>query len=185
MAYLLITRPNHDPATTYLYVWSKEIIAFAKSKGVTVLDLKKEKATRAILEKYLNNRKASFIFINGHGTEDDIRGYRDETIIDKSTKSNHISGSLIYARSCNAGNKLGKVLVNNGLKAFIGYKTSFSFHVLFGLTNRPQEDRLAALFLSPSNLIGSTLIKGGTTQDAHDRSIRPDATKSLFAPFFN
>ena len=75
MAYLLITRPNHDLATTYLYVWSQEIVSLAKSKGIMTIDLEKEKVTRSSLEKYLGKKKIGFIFINGHGNEDSICGY--------------------------------------------------------------------------------------------------------------
>lgn len=170
MAYLLITRPNHDLATTYLYVWSQEIISLAKAKGIAIIDLEKEKVTRLSLEEYLANKRVGFVFMNGHGSEDRIGGYLDETIIDESTKPELVKSSIIYARSCNAGKKLGVVLVNKGVRAFIGYKTNFSFHFTVGSTTRPKEDRLAAKFLMPSNIVGSTLLKGGTAEEAHQRS---------------
>lgn len=47
---LLITRPFYDPATTYLSVWSEDIINHAKDKNLRVIDLKQKDANRATLE---------------------------------------------------------------------------------------------------------------------------------------
>jgi len=172
MAYFLITRPNHDLPTTYLHAWSTAVTQQAEKSGFSIIDLDKEKANRPNLEKYLTTKKASFIFLNGHGSEDVICGYMDEVLLDKSTKPESINDSIIYARSCNAGSRLAPTLVSKGLKAFIGYKEAFSFHYLVDYASKPLKDKLAELFLTPSNLVGSTILKGSTVSDAHDRSSR-------------
>jgi hypothetical protein len=58
-----------------------------------------------------------------------------------------------------------------GVKAFIGYTKSFAIGINNNFVFRPKEDPLARLFLEPSNLVGTTLIKGNTVKEAHERSI--------------
>ncbi len=171
MAGILFTRPNHDQITNYISQWSESIISLAKTKGFAVFDLPGTKADRESLEKYLVSKKPNFLFLNGHGSSNIVCGYNDEILIDKHTESSMIKGLIIYARSCNAGERLGNILVSNGVKAFIGYTKSFAIGINNNFVFRPKEDPLARLFLEPSNLVGATLIKGNTVKEAHDRSI--------------
>ena len=171
MAGILFTRPNHDQITNYISQWSETVIALAKTKGFVVLDLVGKKADRESLEKYLVSHKPDFSFLNGHGSSDVICGYNDEILIDKVTEPSIVKGLIIYARSCNAGENLGNILVANGAKAFIGYTKSFAIGINNNFVSRPKEDPLARLFLEPSNLVGTTLIKGNTVKEAYDRSI--------------
>ena len=41
---LLITRPQHDETTNYLYFWAESVIEEAKKRNFEVLDLKGRKA---------------------------------------------------------------------------------------------------------------------------------------------
>lgn len=52
---VLITRPNHDYPTTYLYHWSKLVIDEASSKRMKVLDLDGKKAKNQIFIVILLN----------------------------------------------------------------------------------------------------------------------------------
>lgn len=171
MAGILFTRPNHDQITNYISQWSESIISLAKTKGFAVFDLPSRKADRESLEKYLVSKEPDFLFLNGHGSSDVVCGYNDEVLIDKNTESSLVKGLIIYARSCNAGEHLGNFLVSNGVKAFIGYTKSFAIGINNNFVFRPKDDPLAKLFLEPSNLIGTTLIKGNTVKEAHERSI--------------
>lgn len=171
MAGILITRPNHDQITTYISLWSEAVISVAKSKRHVILDLLGKKASRKTLEQYLTSNNPVFLFLNGHGSSDEICGYNDEVIIDDTTPSKLLQGVIIYARSCNAGENLGTVLVAKGATAFIGYTKSFSIAMQNKFASRPKEDPLARLFLEPSNLIATTIIKGNTVLEAHQRSI--------------
>lgn len=171
MAGIIITRPNHDQITTYISLWSETVIVFAKAKGHAIFDLFGKKADKISLEKYLSSNKPNFLFLNGHGSSDVVCGYNDEVLLDDKTQPILIKGLIIYARSCNAGENLGQILVTMGVKAFIGYTKSFSFAISNKFVFRPKEDPLAKLFLEPSNLVGTTLIKGNTVIEAHGRSI--------------
>lgn len=123
---ILITRPNHDLTTNYLYFWSEAVIDVAKKHNLTILDLNKNKANRRNFDSYIKHKHPHFIFLNGHGSDIVITGYNNEVLID-SSNNKMIATSIIYARSCDSGKILGKVLINNGVSAFIGYKRKFVF----------------------------------------------------------
>ena len=50
---MLITRPNHDPATNYLYFWSQELIYQAKKQNIQKLTLSSATKEDAELIPYL------------------------------------------------------------------------------------------------------------------------------------
>ena len=130
---LLITRPNHDNTTNYLYYWSVSVVDEAKKKGFDVYDLFGKKA-------------------------------------DKENKAQFVNKSIIYARSCDAGSVLGRELVKEGAMAFIGYVRKFIFAYTSSKITKPLQDSLAGLFLEPSNLVVTTIIKGHSVLVADQRS---------------
>lgn len=164
---LLVTRPYHDPVTRYLCVWSEQVVALAKSKGFIAYDLKGDKSRRSNFESYLVAKNPAFLFLNGHGSAEIIAGHNNEPLIDMASSSKR---TIIYARSCDAGRVLGPHLVKNGVQSFIGYKRKFICGYSPDKILKPRQDPIARLFLEPSNLVASTLIKGHTTSEAHDRS---------------
>lgn len=166
---VLLTRPEHDPVTKYLCIWSEEIIPLAKSKGMKVYDLKGKKAKRSEFESYTRANQPALFFMNGHGDANVITGHDNEPIVDDST---YLKDGVVYARSCDAGRSLGQHLVNNGARSFIGYRRKFIFGHMPEKMTKPLKDPIARLFLKPSNLIPSTLIKGNTADEAHNRSKR-------------
>lgn len=181
---ILVTRPNHDSTTDYLYHWSKPVIDVANKKMFKVLDLDGKKANRKYFESYLESKNPSLVFLNGHGSENEIAGYDNEILIDSSSlDSKKLSNKILYARSCRSALVLGKNSVSKGgVKAFIGYSRDFVFLIDKNYITRPYLDPVAKLFLEPSNLIPTTLIKGHTSKEAHIRSkaaMRTNLFKSL------
>jgi|ERR1039458_792932 hypothetical protein len=165
---VLVTRPRHDPITNYLYYWSTELLKMANQKGMDVFDLAGEKATRKNFESYAC-KQPSLVFMNGHGNADTITGDSNKPIVDKKSS---IKTSVIYARSCDSAAALGQILVSGATKAFIGYKRKFVMVYLPTHMHKPLNDPLARLFLEPSNLAVSTILKGHTVQEANLRSKR-------------
>ncbi len=164
---LLITRPKYDIVTKYFFAWSEEILNMAKQKGMTVCDLRERKATRRSFDSYAAKLRPSVICLNGHGNADMIAGQDDEPLVDASSA---LPGAMVYARSCDAGERLGPELIGRGTRAFIGYRRKFMFGYLTDFLTRPKEDPIAALFMEPSNLAVSTLIKDHSADEAHRRS---------------
>lgn len=167
---LLVTRPIHDSATNYLYHWSLVVIDEAKRKQVPVYDVKGEKATRATFISYLRSKHPGFLFLNGHGDAACVTGHNNEVLLDDSVEQGLVFGSIIYARSCDSGRLLGHKLIQRGVAAFIGYARKFLVGTTRSKVTKPLEDRLAKLFLEPSNLIPTTILKGHTVLDAHERA---------------
>ena len=166
---ILITRPNHDLATTYLYWWSKKVIDKCQEKEIKYFDLKGKKASKKNFDSYLKKNNPSFIFINGHGSEEVVTGWDNEILL-KVGGQLDVRGRIIYARSCMAGLKLGKVSVDSGAKTFIGYTKNYVLLFLTTKKTRPLSDNLSALFLEPSNLIPISLINGNTVEEADRKS---------------
>lgn len=169
---LLITRPNHDPTTDYLCRWSELIVAKAIEKKFVILDLHGVKATRAAFLSYVQSKKPTLVILNGHGSSEIVAGYNNEPLLSTDDSCGNLVGKIIYIRSCNCGNELGNYLIHNDVKVFIGYKRKFMFFRDTTFTTRPLSDPVAKLFLEPSNLVATTLIKGHTAVEAHNRSRR-------------
>lgn len=167
---ILITRPNHDITTNYLCFWTEPVITLVKNKGLTFYDLLGPKASRKNFVSYLENTP-DFVFINGHGSENLITGDKNEIILDKENVSFTSKIKIVYARSCQAAKILGELLIKNGVLTFIGYTKNFVFLREKSKISHPLDDRFAKLFLEPSNLVATTIIKGHNVLEAQNRSL--------------
>lgn len=167
---ILITRPNHDPTTNYLFYWSLPVIKLAQKKQVGVLDLSGTKASHKYFWSYISSRSPSLVFINGHGNEKSVTGQHNEPIITLESKTSNLVNSILYVRSCSSAEVLGAHLVTNGASCFIGYKREYIFFRNLDFDTRPLEDPIARFFLEPSNLIPTTILKGYSAGVAYTRS---------------
>ena len=164
----LITRPDYDLVTKYLCLWSQEVISTAESKSFAFYDLKGVKATKSKLDSYINSHNPGFIFLNGHGNTNIITGHDHEVIIQEDSK---LGEAIVYARSCDSGERLGGILVaKKSVRAFVGYRRKFILGYTPEKMMKPLEDEIAKLFLEPSNLMGTIILKGHKVSDAHNRS---------------
>lgn len=167
---ILITRPNHDPTTNYLYHWCKPVIELANSKRYILHDLARSRANRAEFQSHLRSRKIDFILFNGHGNEKMICGHLDEPLVESGSDLSHIKGVLMYIRSCQVMSALGNEIIRSGALACIGYTRKFSFFRSTSHVTHPLSDPYAKFFLDPSNLVATTILKGNTMGDAYKRS---------------
>ena len=97
---MIITRPNHDFATKYLFRWSQTVITLAKKRKILVIDLKGRRVSRVELTKSVKKNAADFIFINGHGNDDLVTGYNNQILVQFNDNEKLFSGKIVYARSC-------------------------------------------------------------------------------------
>lgn len=165
---MLITRPNHDITTNYLYYWSEQIIDFASEKGVSVFDLAGKKATKNEFVGRMKKLNPKFVMFNGHGNPGAIGGYNNETLVDMKNIE-ILEGRIIFSRSCSSAQVLGASSVKNG-GAFIGYNDDFVFLIDNAHVTKPLNDKLAALFLAPSNHVAVALLKQHSAGEATERS---------------
>jgi hypothetical protein len=167
MSRMIITRPEHEPATRYLSCWSGYIIEAAIKKNIDVTDLRREKAVRKELEGRL------LVILNGHGSDECVLGHNDKELINIKSNGDLLKGRVTYAVSCNSAKLLGKYCADTNT-AYIGYNEKFVFNAEARHLSHPLEDKRAARFLQSSNQVSLSLIKGHTAKESSDNS------KSLF-----
>ena len=167
---IVVTKPEHDVVTNYLSDWSNEVIVDAQKLNKGVKELVHDKANKNDFEKFVKSQKPSFIFLNGHGSPDSVMGHKDEILVKKDLNENILSGSIVYAVSCESALELGPAAVENGARAYIGYVAPFAFLTNTSSECIPDEDGLAKWFKEPSNQVPFNILKGKTAQESHTKS---------------
>lgn len=168
---LLMTCPEYDDATAYLTYFSKEIINEAVEKSLKFKIVRDKNLKTEPFSKIINKLDYRLIVLNGHGSEDAVFGYKQNVIIQLNKNEHLLKERLVYARSCNVGAKLGKELMKATMNgAFIGYNLPFMFYMDSEWTAKPHNDKIAKLFIEPSNLIPISIIKGNSAIDAHNNA---------------
>lgn len=167
---ILITRPNCDPLTNYLYYWCNPVIYEAKKKCFTILDLSSKKANKKCFESYPKKNKPSLFFLNGHGSSECVTGDEIKPLVEVGKNESIFNKAIVYARSCNAAKLLGIKSVEKGAIAFIGYIDKFYLGYKQSRITEPLKDSLAKLFLEPSNLIPISLLKGNSVNKSYEKS---------------
>ncbi len=169
---LLITRPRYEKVTHYLYYWSDVIVAAAKKRVGGVIDLKKKKASKKLVESYLAKQNPDTVIFNGHGNDVSITGHDEEVLIEAGKNSNLLKDKVVYMRSCDSGKVLGPQAIKEGVKAFIGYTELFRFWTDNNSVKNPLNDEYATPFFETSNQVALSLIKGKSAKESHDDSIK-------------
>lgn len=168
---LLITRPRYELVTHYFYYWSEEIVQEAKKRLTGLIDLTKEKATKKLVESYLDKQKPDIVIFNGHGSDTCITGQDEEVLIESGKNSHLLKNKVVYMRSCDSGKTLGPQALKEGCNAFIGYNQLFRFWTDKAKVTNPLKDEYAKPFFETSNQVPLSLIKGKTAKEAHDESL--------------
>lgn len=166
---ILVTRPKYDDGTEYLSAYASEILKEAKSLNIEVKDFEGIRANRREVEKYLNIKKPNLFFLNGHGNENEICGHNDEIIFSLSNVF-ILKDKITYARACFAALNLGTHAVKDSKGCFIGYIYPFSFWIDNKRSATPLKDKTASFYLTPSNEIILSLLKGKTAKESDERS---------------
>ena len=167
---ILVTRPNHDLITTYLFQWSQHVISVANKKGIKVLDLSGKKANETTFTSYIVKNEPILVFLNGHGNEDVVTGYDNKPLITANKNEKLLEEKIVYARSCDAAKNLGQLCIKKNTLAFIGYKRKYAIGYSQSSITKPLRDEVAKLFITPSNLVPLSLLKGNTAKDAYRKS---------------
>ncbi|MBI2644914.1 hypothetical protein HYW94_01915 [Candidatus Uhrbacteria bacterium] len=170
MSNILITRPEHDHGTRYLSRWSEYIIQEAEKKGHTVIDLHRDKATRADFEGRVKKTNPALVVLHGHGSERSVTGHDNKALVMLGENETVLYDRITYAISCDSAAVLGREVAEKGNATYIGYTKSFVFNFNPSHINQPTRDSRAAQFLNASNQVSLALLKGYTAKEASDRS---------------
>jgi hypothetical protein len=168
---LLITRPNHDPTTTWLFYWAKELIGQAEKLKMTVVDLAGQKAILSELEGRLRKIKPDLVVLNGHGSAGTITGQDNQPLISVGENESLLSEAVVYAISCDSAKELGPAAVKKGTKAYIGYTEEFVFFIDENFISNPNSDETAKLFLDPAYSVAHALTKGHSANEAYEKAV--------------
>lgn len=174
MTVCLITRPEHDDTTFYLSNYSKEVIESAQKRGIKVLDLHREKAKRSEVESRLSKSLCNLVFFNGHGDYSCVTGHKNEPLIICNENETLLKSKIVYTISCKSAKELGPKSVEAGAISYSGYDDDFIFSYEPDKISRPLQDETAKLFLEPSKLFMTSLVKGNSVIESQKR------TKTLF-----
>jgi len=166
---MIITRPDHDVTTNYLYHWSKPLIS-AAGRRHKVIDLAKKRANASELASIIKKVGPTLIVFNGHGDESTVTGFDNEPLIKAGKNHGILKGSTVYARSCRSAKILGPRCIRSRCRAYLGYDDDFVFFIEEEKITHPLEDKTAKLFLEPSNHVVISLLKGHSAGDSNSRS---------------
>lgn len=164
----LITRPNHDKVTDYLFCWTKEIIK--QNTLIQIFNLEGKEANKEKVESYLKKQNPRLVLFNGHGNNDTICGFKDEILIESNKNDGLLKGKIVYSLSCSSAKSLGIISVRKGTEAFIGYKKSFVMYTDSEREATPLKDNLASSFLKPSNVLSLSLLEGKSARESSNKS---------------
>jgi hypothetical protein len=167
MATLLVTLPRHEQTTRCISAWAKKALKVAEKKGLAVFELADKRACKKAFESMIKKHKPSFVFLNGHGGSSVVTGHENEPLVQAGMNEEILEGTITYALSCQSAKVLGEKSVEKGARAYIGYKEDFIFLFNEEKRTRPEDDKLAGLFLEPSNQVAVSLIKGHTAHVSH------------------
>lgn len=158
----LITRPNHEIRVSYLYEFSRDIVKMVQGmKDIHIIDLEDVKANRNEVEKVMKKMKPGLIFFNGHGNKSQVMGHKDEIVLDEHN-INLAENSIIYALSCNSLEKLGRIAIERGTRAYIGYRAKFMIVRDPSRIGNPSKDKNALPFKKACSKLIDSLVFGKT-----------------------
>lgn len=170
---ILMTLPRSDDVTEYLFVFSQPIIRACNKKGIKIRPLIQDNATRDKFESMVGSLDYKVIIFNGHGHPNCILGHKNEELIKLGENESILKDRITYSRTCWSVLGVGKKCIENSKRGcFIGYKIPFMFFMDSNWLTNPIKDNTAKVFFDTSNKTALGLIKGRTTQEAHDNSKR-------------
>lgn len=170
MACVLFSRPTHDGQMSYLYHFSKELVDFASLRNHKIINKEGVDANHKVITNIIKKQRPNFIFFNGHGSPDVICGHKNEIIISSKKNPDILSNKITYSLSCASALNLGKIAIDKGAIAFIGYSMDFALGKDPNNEAIPTKDKIAKLFLEPSNFLVTSILKGSTLKHAVEKS---------------
>lgn len=166
----LITRPQYDKETSYIYHFSKPLVILAKEdKNIHVTELKDSDVNRKNLEMAFTKTKPRLVFLNGHGDERSVWGHKGESILDKNN-AELTKNKIIYALACSSLAELGQITVEHGAAAYVGYENVFRWVVDPSRTSSPDKDKNAAPFRRVCYVLGKNLLLGLSVEESIQRT---------------
>jgi len=122
------------------------------------------------------------VMLNGHGSKDVVAGHKDQPLIVAGKNEKLLKDKIVYALSCKSAEGLGPLAVKSGAVSYTGYTDDFIFMFEPESISRTLKDKTAKMFLEPSVLFISNLIKGKSVEESREKSknlLRENFVKSM------
>ncbi len=169
MVCVLFSRPDDDVTLHYLHYYSKELVKLSNDEGHTTFNKESAEANKKNIIGLIQQKSPSLIMFNGHGSPEVICGYKQEVLVD-STNVDVLKNAITYALSCSSAALLGREAIEKGAICFIGYESDFALGKDPDSEASPRHDKIAKLFLEPSNILLSSLLKGTKIKTALEKA---------------
>jgi len=174
MARVLFSRPRHDVTLEYLYHYSKELVKLSKDLNHNTINKEHREANKNIVIKAIRGFKPNLIMFNGHGSPEVVCGHNNEPIISSKENPEVLANTITYSFSCSSASVLGEEAVKKGAICFVGYEFDFALGKDPDSEAAPSKDKIAKLFMEPSNLLFKNILEGSSVKYAMQKSKRYD-----------
>jgi len=166
MARVLFSRPRHDGTLEYLYYYSKDLVKLSKDLDHNTINKEHKEANKDIIIKAINRFNPNLIMFNGHGSSEVVCGHDNEPIVSSNENPEVLANTITYSFSCSSASVLGEEAVKKGAICFIGYEFDFALGKDPESEAVPSKDKIAKLFMEPSNLLFKNLLEGSSVKYA-------------------
>ena len=164
---MLITLPDFDITTSYVSVWSEDIIRIAEKNGIDVVPVRGDRVTKSHITSDIESKNPSFMAFNGHGSEVCIAGQNNEPLITLGENDRLLDSRIVHALTCSSAYKLGKKCK---AKAFIGYDGIFWLYMDGNRVSRPLSDMKVKPILESALEAPRQIAKGESAGNAFAKS---------------
>ena len=171
---VLLAYADFDVPTSFIKVWSDELVAEAQQAGLNVGVLSGDDSTYLNFANALGNTDPLLLYAGGHGEKKIFTLQNQEHALwvpsvewgHDDSNINLVQGRIVYLLSCLTGQELGPAIAAQDNTEYLGYTEDFIFNGF------EPGDQYSQAFGECSNVIMRTLMNGGTIQDAYNEGIR-------------
>jgi len=130
MSLVIVVRPKFDTATAFLFEWTRKLVpTYIDKYPETFKEFKEDASDDRTVQDFVDSapKEGSLLYIHyDHGVYDKLFGAGKTVVFDEST-INKLSGYIVYAFACESAKQLGVKAIQDGVKAYLGYKEIFGF----------------------------------------------------------
>lgn len=159
---LMAVEANEDAPTRAAYAYrDQHLYQKLDTVGTNLLTLRGLRTTPEFFTPGIAQHDPDYVVAVGHGDEDTLMGYRGVPLLEIGHyQATDVAGRIIHLLACHTAATLGRDLVRNGARAFIGYNWFVMVH-----------EGIVDEFLECDTAIDEELLGGATIAQAYRRAI--------------
>ena len=164
---VLIGRCNHETTVRFPYYWCEEIIDFARSAKIKVVDLQSDNFCEEKFNSQVEEHNPELILLNGHGNEICASGHNEEPVLMLNKNDHLLINRTAHVISCRTALLLGQLAKDKGCKGYLGYEGLF---YIKNLHPEPSIDVFSKHFKNAVNVASIALLEGKSVEEAFLKS---------------